>query len=66
MEKHNGNDIVNIGSGKEITIRELAMNVKQAVGFEGAIDFDVTKPNGYAQEIAGLLKIACNGMAAYH
>jgi GDP-L-fucose synthase len=30
MEKHNGNDIVNIGSGKEVTIRELAMTIKKS------------------------------------
>ena len=61
MEKHNGNDIVNIGSGKEITIRELAKTVKQAVGFEGAIDFDVTKPNGTPRKLLDCSKLHAMG-----
>jgi GDP-L-fucose synthase len=46
MEKHDGNDIVNIGTGLEVTIRDLAHHVKKAVGFSGKINFDVTKPDG--------------------
>jgi len=61
MEKHNGNDIVNIGSGKEITIRELAITVKQAVGFGGAIDFDVTKPDGTPWKLLDCSKLHAMG-----
>jgi GDP-L-fucose synthase len=51
MEKHDGNEIVNIGSGIEVTIRELALKVKNAVGYEGKIDFDVTKPDGTPRKL---------------
>jgi GDP-L-fucose synthase len=51
MEKHNGNDIVNIGSGIEVTIRDLAHHVKEAVGYTGQIEFDVTKPDGTPRKL---------------
>jgi GDP-L-fucose synthase len=64
MEKHNGNDIVNIGSGKEITIRELALTIKKAVGYDGEIDFDVTKPDGTPRKLLDCSKL--HGMGWRH
>jgi GDP-L-fucose synthase len=61
MEKHNGNDIVNIGSGKEVTIRELAMTIKKAVGYDGEIDFDVTKPDGTPRKLLDCSKLHAMG-----
>ena len=61
MEKHNGNDIVNIGSGKEVTIRELAMTIKKAVGYEGEIDFDVSKPDGTPRKLLDCSKLHAMG-----
>jgi GDP-L-fucose synthase len=61
MEKHNGNDIVNIGSGKEVTIRELAMATQRAVGYEGEIDFDVTKPDGTPRKLLDCSKLHAMG-----
>lgn len=43
---YNDPDPVNIGTGSEVTIRELAEKVKQVVGYEGNIEWDTTKPNG--------------------
>ena len=37
---------INIGSGKDITIKELAEIIKEVIGFNGKIDFDQTKPDG--------------------
>lgn len=39
-------DPVNIGTGKEITIRDLAYSIRDVVGYEGEIKWDVSKPNG--------------------
>jgi GDP-L-fucose synthase len=61
MDKHNGNDIVNIGSGKEVTIRELAMTVKKAVGYVGEVDFDVTKPDGTPRKLLDCSKLHAMG-----
>jgi len=43
---YNSPEPVNIGTGKEITIRDLANKIKEIVGFQGAIVWDTTKPNG--------------------
>ena len=40
------NEILNIGSGEETTIRELAERVAETVGFGGNLEWDVTKPDG--------------------
>ena len=42
---------INVGSGKDITIKELANIIKEIVGYEGEIDFDITKPNGIARKL---------------
>lgn len=43
---YNSPDPVNIGTGSEVTIRELAEKVQKVVGYEGEIEWDTTKPNG--------------------
>ena len=37
---------INIGSGEEITIKDLAKTIKEVVGFKGKINFDNSKPDG--------------------
>lgn len=46
VERYDGAEPVNIGSGDEVSINELASTVAQAVGYEGDIVWDTTKPNG--------------------
>ncbi|MGH7523245.1 MAG: GDP-L-fucose synthase family protein [Gemmatimonadales bacterium] len=45
-ERYDGAEPVNIGSGREITIRELAAVIAEEVGFTGRVVWDVTQPNG--------------------
>lgn len=45
-ERYDGSDPVNLGTGEEISIRDLARLVAHEVGFEGAIVWDASKPNG--------------------
>jgi GDP-L-fucose synthase len=45
-ENYGGAEPVNLGSGEEISIRDLAESVRKAVGYEGGIDWDLSKPNG--------------------
>ena len=61
MEKHTGNDIVNIGSGVEVTIRELANIIKKSVGYTGKIEFDVTKPDGTPRKLLDCSKLHAMG-----
>ena len=42
---------VNIGSGKDLTIKELAETIKEIIGFEGKINFDSTKPDGMPRKL---------------
>ena len=45
-DRYDGPDPVNLGAGKEISIRELAELVAEVTGFEGRIEWDTSKPNG--------------------
>jgi GDP-L-fucose synthase len=45
-ERYDGADPVNLGSGMEITIRDLAELIAELCGFDGALDFDPSMPNG--------------------
>jgi GDP-L-fucose synthase len=45
-ERYNSSDPVNLGSGEEISIKELAGKIAAAVGFTGRIAWDTSKPNG--------------------
>ncbi len=51
MAVHNGNQIVNIGSGQETSIAELAQTVAEAVGYEGSVSFDPEKPDGTPRKL---------------
>lgn len=46
LEKYDGADPVNLGSGEEISISDLATQLRDAVGFTGRIEWDTSKPNG--------------------
>jgi nucleoside-diphosphate-sugar epimerase len=46
METYDGADAINLGSGKEVSIRELAYYIKEVVGYEGELEFDASKPGG--------------------
>jgi len=61
MENYSGNDIVNIGSGEEVTIRELAEIVKEVIGYNGQIIFDTTKPDGTPRKFLDVSKLHTMG-----
>lgn len=48
---------INVGTGKELTIRELSNLVAKAVGFTGAIEFDATKPDGTMRKLIDVSKL---------
>lgn len=61
MLTYEGNDFVNIGSGKEISIRELAETIKKVVDYEGDIIFDATKPDGTPRRVIDNTRISRTG-----
>lgn len=60
-DQKNGGDIVNIGSGIEVSIRELAETVKQVVGYEGELIFDSTKPDGTPRKLLDVSRLHAMG-----
>ena len=48
---------INVGTGKELTIRELSQLVVKAVGFEGEVAFDATKPDGTMRKLIDVSKL---------
>ena len=58
MNNYSGNETVNIGTGKEVTIKELALLVKEVVGFKGELVFDETKPDGTPRKLLDVSKLA--------
>ena len=51
LEKYDSSIAINVGSGEEVSILELAQNIAQVVGFEGEINFDKSKPNGTPRKL---------------
>ena len=57
MNTYSGNETVNIGTGKEISIANLAEIIKKIVGYKGNIIFDTTKPNGTPRKLLDVSKL---------
>jgi GDP-L-fucose synthase len=64
MESYNEKGLVNIGSGTDITIKDLALLVKKIVGFDGEIVLDITKPDGTARKLMDVTKLENLGWKA--
>ncbi len=58
MQNYSDSGLVNIGSGIEISINDLAQLVKKIVGFEGKIIFDTTKPDGTPRKLMDVSKLS--------
>lgn len=57
MNNYNDGEIVNIGTGKDLTIKELAYKIKNIIGFEGEIIFDLSKPDGTPKKLLDVSKL---------
>lgn len=57
LEHYSGEQHVNIGTGKELTIKELAMMVKHAVGYEGEIVWNTSMPDGTPRKLTDVTKL---------
>lgn len=61
LEHYDGPEQVNVGSGTDVTIREIAESVAAAVGYAGESDWDTTKPDGTPQKLLDVSKLAQAG-----
>lgn len=61
MESYSGNDFFNVGCGKDVSITELSLIVKDIVGYEGKLVYDKTKPDGMPQKLMDCSKLKQDG-----
>ncbi len=61
MENYDGPEQVNVGTGEDVTIRELAEMVATAVGFEGETEWDATKPDGTPRKLLDVSTLRSSG-----
>lgn len=57
MENYAGDELINIGTGTDLTIRELAQLVKKITGFSGEIQFDPSKPDGTPRKLLDVSRL---------
>ena len=61
LAKYDQPDLVNIGCGEDVTIRELAETVCDVLGFDGSLEFDASKPDGTPRKLLDISKIKSLG-----
>lgn len=57
MDSYNGKEFVNIGTGVDLTIKQLAELVRDTVGFEGGIEWNTSKPDGTPRKLMDVSKL---------
>lgn len=64
LENYDGPSQVNVGTGKDVTIKQLASLVADAVGYRGDIEWDSSKPDGTPRKLLDVSKLADSGWTA--
>ena len=64
MEREIGDGLYNIGTGTDVTIRELAETIMRVVGFEGRLEWDGSKPDGTPRKLLDVSRMAALGWRA--
>lgn len=64
MEQYEGDEIVNVGTGKDITIADLAQLIQEVVGYTGDIIFDPSKPDGTPRKLLNVDRMSALGWRA--
>ena len=57
MQTYNSPEIVNIGTGKDVSIKELAETIRDIVGYQGEIQWDTTKPDGTPRKLLDITRL---------
>ena len=61
MDKYDSDDIINIGTGEDVTIKELAETIVDVVGYENDYEWDTSKPNGTPRKVLNVDKMKSLG-----
>lgn len=64
MNCYDGRELVNIGTGEDISIKDLAMLIKDVVGYNGELKFDTSKPDGTPRKLLDISKL--NALGFHH
>ena len=64
MNTYSGNDLVNIGMGKDISIQELAEKIGRTVGYKGEVVFNTSKPDGAPRKLVDVSRLKSLGWEA--
>jgi GDP-L-fucose synthase len=64
MENYDGPEQVNVGTGRDVTIREIAETIARVVGFTGTTEWDTEKPDGTPQKLLDVSRLAEAGWTA--
>lgn len=65
MNHYSGEETVNIGTGRELTVRQLAEKIKEVVGYTGELRFDPSKPDGTPRKLLDVSKLTALGWTAH-
>jgi GDP-L-fucose synthase len=61
MQNYNEPNLINIGTGEDLTIKDLALLIKDTVGYDGALAFDSSKPDGTPRKLMDVSKLHALG-----
>lgn len=61
MQNYNEANLINVGTGEDITIKDLALLIKEVVGFDGDLNFDASKPDGTPRKLMDVSKLHSKG-----
>ena len=61
MQNYDEAGLVNIGTGEDLSIKDLAMLIKKIIGYEGEINFDTSKPDGTPRKLMDVTKLHSKG-----
>ena len=61
MQRYDGIEPINVGCGKDLTIRELALTLARVIGFEGLFEFDGSKPDGTPRKMLDVSRLNALG-----
>ncbi len=64
MDHYTGESIVNVGTGTDVTIGQLAQLIREVVGYTGTLSFDATKPDGTPRKLLDVSKATALGWTA--
>ena len=64
MNNYSGSEHINVGTGEDVSIKELTEIIQEVIGYEGELKWDTTKPDGTPQKLLDVSRINATGWKA--